>query len=46
MRIKADVIERAIQVAIEAHQGQNRKGTDIPYITHPLAVGIIPAKVV
>lgn len=44
MRIKTDVIERAIQVAIEAHQGQNRKGTHIPYITHPLAVGIILAK--
>ncbi|MCF8565742.1 HD domain-containing protein [Alicyclobacillus tolerans] len=44
MRIKTDVIERAIQVAIEAHQGQNRKGTDMPYITHPLAVGIILAK--
>ncbi len=34
-------IEEAIEIAAEAHQGQYRKGTRIPYITHPYAVGVI-----
>ena len=34
-------IEEAIEVAAEAHQGQYRKGTRTPYITHPYAVGLI-----
>jgi (p)ppGpp synthase/HD superfamily hydrolase len=38
------MIDLAIEVAVKAHQNQVRKGTDIPYITHPLAVGIILAK--
>lgn len=28
----------ALALATEAHHGQVRKGTDIPYISHPLAV--------
>jgi len=38
------MIDLAIEVAVRAHQNQVRKGTDIPYITHPMAVGIILAK--
>jgi len=38
------MIEQAIQVAVKAHQNQSRKGTDIPYVTHPLSVGMILAK--
>ena len=38
------MIDLAIETAVNAHQNQVRKGTDIPYITHPLAVGIILAK--
>lgn len=37
-------IIRAIQFAIETHetnQKQKRKGKDVPYITHPLTVGLI-----
>ena len=34
-------LEEAIEIAAEAHQGQYRKGTDTPYITHPYAVGLI-----
>ena len=34
-------VEEAIEVAAEAHQGQYRKGTRTPYITHPYAVGLI-----
>lgn len=36
-----DVIERAIIVASKAHDGQYRKLTKIPYITHPLGVGLL-----
>jgi hypothetical protein len=35
-----DMIEKAIIFAAKAHKNQTRKGTDIPYITHPFAVGI------
>ncbi|MBT3368802.1 MAG: bifunctional (p)ppGpp synthetase/guanosine-3',5'-bis(diphosphate) 3'-pyrophosphohydrolase [Nitrospina sp.] len=38
------MISKAIETALKAHQGQPRKGTEIPYSTHPLAVGIILAK--
>lgn len=34
-------IQQAIQFAITAHSGQTRKGTNIPYITHPLSVALI-----
>lgn len=36
-----DVIEKALQTAAKAHEGQYRKGSNIPYITHPVAVGMI-----
>jgi len=39
-----DVINRAIEVAAKAHEGQVRKGTDIPYISHPYAVGMMLAE--
>ena len=35
------IIEEAINFAAKAHDGQNRKSTDIPYISHPFAVGMI-----
>jgi len=38
------MISKAIETALEAHEGESRKGTEIPYVTHPLAVGIILAK--
>jgi hypothetical protein len=40
-------IKRAIKFSIKTHeiyQKQKRKGKDIPYITHPLTVGIILAR--
>lgn len=43
MRIM-DVIEQAINFAARAHRNQNRKSTDIPYITHPFAVGMLLQK--
>lgn len=36
-----DKINLALKIAAKAHQGQNRKGTDVPYISHPVAVGMI-----
>ena len=36
-----DKINLALKIAAKVHQGQNRKGTDIPYISHPVAVGMI-----
>ena len=38
------MIKSAIEVAVRAHEGQVRKGTQTPYIIHPLSVGIILAK--
>ncbi len=34
-------IARALALAVEAHNGQNRKGTEIPYIAHPMGVASI-----
>jgi hypothetical protein len=36
-----DLIDMAVKVAEKAHKGQTRKGTDTPYVIHPLAVGTI-----
>ncbi len=38
------IILRAIDIATKAHKNQFRKGTRIPYITHPYAVGMILVK--
>lgn len=35
------IINQAIRFAARAHQGQTRKGSVTPYITHPLTVGLI-----
>lgn len=37
-------IQKAINFAISVHQGQFRKGKNVPYIIHPLSVGLILAK--
>ncbi|NMD70386.1 bifunctional (p)ppGpp synthetase/guanosine-3',5'-bis(diphosphate) 3'-pyrophosphohydrolase [Bacillus sp. DNRA2] len=39
-----DLIDKALQIASIAHEHQYRKGTKIPYITHPIAVGMILLK--
>ncbi|MCX5794384.1 MAG: HD domain-containing protein [Elusimicrobia bacterium] len=33
-----DLLTRAFRFALRAHAGQKRKGTDLPYILHPLGV--------
>lgn len=35
------LVERALRVAAKAHRGQNRKQTDLPYISHSVAVAMI-----
>lgn len=39
-----NVIEKALRTAGQAHEGQYRKNTNIPYIIHPVAVGMILMK--
>lgn len=36
-----DLVDRAIGFAARAHHGQKRKTGDMPYIAHPLAVGML-----
>lgn len=36
-----DLIERALALATKAHEGQKRKYTNEPYISHPIAVAEI-----
>lgn len=38
------MVTKATEFATKAHEGQFRKGTDRPYIVHPLEVGEIVAK--
>ena len=40
----SDMIDLALEVAAQAHRDQVRKGTDIPYISHPYAVGLMLAR--
>lgn len=39
-----NVIEKALQIASMAHENQYRKQSRIPYITHPVAVGMMLIK--
>jgi len=39
-----ELIDKALQIASLAHEGQYRKNTKIPYIAHPVAVGMILQK--
>lgn len=38
------LINKALEFSAQVHLKQIRKGTDIPYITHPYAVGMILAR--
>ena len=38
------MIDKAITFATKAHEGQFRKGTKLPYIVHPLEVGVIVSR--
>jgi (p)ppGpp synthase/HD superfamily hydrolase len=43
-RAHMKLVEKALQVAAVAHDGQYRKNSKIPYISHPMAVGMILQK--
>lgn len=43
-KVNLDIVEKALQLASKSHEGQYRKNTDIPYITHPVAVGMLLVK--
>jgi (p)ppGpp synthase/HD superfamily hydrolase len=34
-------LERALRLAAQAHEGQVRKGSPVPYIEHPMAVAMV-----
>ncbi len=36
-----NLFDKALNFAARAHQGQYRKGTDIPYIVHPVGVAML-----
>lgn len=38
MKITNETLQKAIEFATKAHQGQYRKGTGVPYILHPMDV--------
>ena len=35
---RSSIVEKAIQFATKAHEGQVRKGVAVPYIFHPMEV--------
>jgi (p)ppGpp synthase/HD superfamily hydrolase len=37
----SELYEQALRLATTLHRSQNRKGSDLPYITHPLHVSVI-----
>lgn len=39
-----DRLSAAVEFAVWAHGGRTRKGKDVPYITHPLAVALSLAR--
>lgn len=39
-----DMTLKALLFAIERHEGQTRRGTNLPYITHPIAVSYLVAQ--
>lgn len=45
MSIFNQKIQKAINLATEAHDNQKRKLSGAPYITHPLSVGLILARI-
>lgn len=40
----ANKIDRALRFAVQAHGSQTRKGTAVPYITHPVGVALLLAR--
>ena len=43
--LKDDLLEDAVAFAAKAHEGQCRKGTELPYIVHPMEAAAICASI-
>ena len=43
LNIRSTRIDKAIEFAKDKHAGQTRRGTDLPYVSHPIAVATIVA---
>lgn len=41
MKSNNDLLANALELAAKTHQKYTRKGTDIPYIVHPMEVALI-----
>lgn len=39
------LVEKAMIFASKAHEGMLRKGTDVPYIVHPMEAGAVAASI-
>ena len=39
--IDTQIVDRALRLAVEGHEGTVRKGTNVPYIVHPMEAMII-----
>jgi (p)ppGpp synthase/HD superfamily hydrolase len=39
--VNQDIVIKALEIAAKYHQGITRKGTDFPYIVHPVEVALI-----
>ena len=39
-----NLVERAMAIAVSAHEGQMRKEADVPYIVHPVSVALVLAR--
>ena len=44
LMLYSERINQALVIATKAHGGQTRKGTDMPYITHPVAVALLASE--
>jgi (p)ppGpp synthase/HD superfamily hydrolase len=41
--VSGNILTEAVILAVCAHEGMKRKGTDVPYIVHPLFLsGVLP----
>lgn len=40
----SELLERAMRLAATAHRNQTRKGSDLPYISHPASVAVLLAR--
>lgn len=41
--IDTGIIDKAVRFAVEKHAGSSRKGTDVPYIVHPMEAAAVVA---